>query len=63
VCIGASGKLTAAPTIAQSSGSTRLDDGALALVKAGASKIVPGTEDGKPVDACFDFRIKFQMTR
>ena len=63
VCIGASGKLTAAPTIAQSSGSTRLDDGALALVKAGASKIVPGTEDGKPVDDCFDFRIKFQMTR
>jgi hypothetical protein len=32
-------------------------------VKAGASHIQPGTEDGKPVDSCFDFRIKFQMSR
>jgi len=63
VCIGAGGKLTEPPTIAQSSGSARLDEGALNLVKAGARYITPGTEDGKPIDSCFEFRIKFQMTK
>jgi protein TonB len=61
VCIAASGKLSAAPSIAQSSGSARLDEGALNLAKAG--RYVPGSDDGKPIDACFDFRIKFQMTK
>jgi protein TonB len=61
VCVGANSKLTAAPTIAQSSGSPRLDDGALNLAKAG--RYVAGMDDGKPIDACFDFRIKFQMTK
>ena len=63
VCIGAGGKLTEPPIIAQSSGSARLDEGALNLVKAGARYIQPGTEDGKPIDSCFEFRIKFQMTK
>jgi protein TonB len=61
VCVGANSKLTAAPTIAQSSGSPRLDEGALNLAKAG--RYVAGMDDGKPIDACFDFRIKFQMTK
>jgi protein TonB len=63
VCIGAGGKLTEEPKISGTSGSARLDEGAIALVKAGARYIQPGTEDGKPIDSCFDFRIKFQMTR
>jgi len=63
VCIGANGKLTEDPKISQTSGSTRLDEGALSLVKAGSRYIQPGTEDGKAIDSCFDFRIKFQMTR
>src|SRR6266853_559651 len=63
VCVGANGKLTAPPTITQSSGSARLDEGAVNLAKAGAGHYVAATEDGKPVDACFDFRIKFQMTK
>src|SRR5215475_8977833 len=58
VCVGADGKLSAAPTVAQSSGSARLDEGAVALAKAG--RYIAGTEDGKPVNKCFDFRIKFQ---
>ena len=41
----------------------RLDEGALDLVKAGAKDISPGTEDGKPIDSCFDFRVKFQMSK
>jgi periplasmic protein TonB len=63
VCVGAGGKVTEAPTIATSSGSSRLDQGALDLVKAGSGKFQPGTEDGKVVDMCFDLRIKFQMSR
>src|SRR6266513_462899 len=63
VCIGANGKLSAPPTVTQSSGSARLDEGAVNLAKAGAGHYVAATEDGKPVDGCFDFRIKFQMTK
>jgi TonB family protein len=63
VCVAGKGGLSAAPTIATSSGSPRLDQGALDMVKAGAKSIFPATEDGKPVDSCFDFRIKFQMSK
>ena len=63
VCVGSNGKLTGAPTITQSSGSARLDEGAINLARAGAGHYVAATEDGKPVDGCFDFRIKFQMTK
>jgi periplasmic protein TonB len=62
VCIAARGGLSQPPTISQSV-NPRLDQGALDLVKAGAKYITPGTEDGKPVDSCFDFRIKFQMSK
>jgi len=61
VCVGPNSKLTEPPTIAQSSGSARLDDGALNLAKAG--RYQNGTEDGKPITDCFNFRVKFQMSR
>jgi periplasmic protein TonB len=61
VCVGPDNKLSAVPTIAQSSGSARLDEGAIALAKAG--RYVAGTEEGKAINKCFDFRIKFTMTR
>ena len=60
-CVGANGRLTAAPTLEKTSGSPRLDDGALKLAKAGDGKYKPATEDGKPVDACFTFRVTFQL--
>src|SRR4029077_19183436 len=63
ICITAAGKLAEPPTILQSSGSQRLDEGALNLAKAGARYISPAMEDGKPVDGCVDFRVKFQMTK
>ena len=47
------------PTIAKTSGSARLDEGAIKLAKAGHYN--PGTEDGKPVTACINFSIKFQL--
>ncbi|TLY62305.1 MAG: energy transducer TonB [Gammaproteobacteria bacterium] len=62
-CVGANGKLTEDPTVAQSSGTARLDEGALKLAKAGSGKYVPATEDGKPVNSCFVFRIKFQLQK
>jgi periplasmic protein TonB len=61
VCVGANGRLTGEPTVEKSSGSSRLDEGALRLAKAGSGHYRPGTEDGKPIDSCFPFGIKFQM--
>ena len=58
-CVGPNGKLYEEPSIAKTSGSARLDEGALKLAKAGHYN--PGTEDGKPVNACMNFSIKFQL--
>jgi protein TonB len=58
-CVGPNGRLAEDPTIAKSSGSSRLDEGAIRLAKAG--RYNPGTEDGKPVQACIDFGVKFQL--
>jgi periplasmic protein TonB len=63
VCIEANGKLNGNPSIAQSSGSARLDEGAINLAKAGARWISPAIEDGKPAAGCLDFRVKFQLTK
>lgn len=61
-CIDPKGKLTEDPTIAQSSGSSRLDEAAVKLAKAGNGKYKPATEDGQPVAGCTQFRIKFDLT-
>jgi periplasmic protein TonB len=64
ICLGPDGKMEGgSPSIATSSGSPRLDQGAIELVKAGARYISPATEDGKPVAACQELRIRFQMTK
>jgi periplasmic protein TonB len=59
VCVDASGKLSAAPTISQSSGKPRLDEGATNLAKAG--RYAAAVSDGKPEAGCVDFRVKFQL--
>ena len=61
VCVGPDGKLTEEPSIAKSSGSNRLDGGALKLAKAGSGKYVAATEDGKGIVACATVPIKFQL--
>jgi protein TonB len=61
VCVGTNGKLTEEPSIAQSSGSARLDEGALKLAKAGSGHYKPATEDGQPVNSCFQIGIRFQL--
>ncbi len=61
VCTDTKGKLTEEPTISETSGTPRLDDGALKLAKAASGRYKPATEDGNPINACFSFRIKFQL--
>jgi TonB family protein len=61
VCVNDAGRLTSAPTIAQSSGSARLDAGALKLARAGSGHYQPTTEDGRPVGSCYSFRIRFAL--
>jgi TonB family protein len=61
VCTDDKGRLTAAPTLAQTSGSAGLDEGALKLAKAGSGHYRATTEDGQPVSSCYPFRIKFDF--
>jgi TonB family protein len=61
VCVDAKGRLTSEPTIAQSSGSARLDGGALTLAWAGSGHYRATTEDGRAVSSCFPFRIRFEF--
>jgi protein TonB len=61
VCVGPDGKLTEEPSVAKSSGSARLDGGALRLAKAGSGKFVAATEDGKGVTSCSSLPVKFVL--
>jgi len=60
-CVGPDGKLTEEPSVMKSSGSARLDGGAMRLAKAASGKYTPATEDGKPVAGCVNFIVKFQL--
>ena len=60
-CVGTDGTLTAEPTVAKTSGISRLDDGALRLARAGSGEYMPATEDGRPVSSCFVFRVSFVL--
>jgi TonB family protein len=60
-CVDGNGRLTANPTIVQSTGSSRLDDGALTLAIAGSGHYRATTENGKPVNSCYAFRIRFDL--
>ncbi len=61
VCVDANGRLTSDPTTVQSAGSARLDQGALQLAKAGSGHYRASTEDGRPIDSCYSFRVRFQL--
>jgi TonB family protein len=61
VCVDSNGRLASDPKIEQSSGSARLDQGALDLAKAGSGHYRSTTEDGKPVAYCYPFRIRFEL--
>jgi TonB family protein len=61
VCVDANGRLTSDPTTVQTSGSSRLDEGALQLAKAGSGHYRASTEDGHPVNSCYSFRVRFEL--
>jgi TonB family protein len=61
VCVDTHGRLTSAPLTVQSAGSSRLDEGALQLARAGSGHYRASTEDGRAVDSCYAFRIRFQL--
>lgn len=61
VCVDPLGRLTAEPTVFQSSGTASLDQGALNLARAGSGHYRPTTRNGQPVSACYAFRIRFQL--
>jgi len=63
VCVDEKGRLTAMPTITQSSGTASLDDGAMKLAKAGSGHYRPTTEDGRPVSSCYEYRIGFHVRK
>jgi len=61
-CVGPRGELVQpAPTVAKSSGHSRLDDAAIRLAKSASGKYTPGTEDGKPASTCTTFSVRFQL--
>jgi TonB family protein len=60
-CVDGKGRLISDPTIVQSTGSKRLDEGALRLAKAASGHYRATTEDGTPVDSCFPFLIRFDL--
>ena len=61
VCVDANGKLTAEPKVVQSSGSARLDEGAIKLARAGSGHYRASTENGTPVSSCYGYLIKFNL--
>jgi periplasmic protein TonB len=61
VCVDGTGRLTATPTIEESSGSARLDEGALTLARAGSGHYRPTTEGGGLVSGCYAFRVRFEL--
>jgi TonB family protein len=61
VCVDAKGRLTSDPMTVKGSGSTRLDEGALKLARAGSGHYRAATEDGQPVNSCYPLGIRFQL--
>lgn len=62
-CVDGRGRLTSDPTIIQSSGSERLDQAALKLARAGSGRYRATTEEGRPVNACYPYRIRFDLRK
>jgi TonB family protein len=63
VCVNARGGLTREPAVTSSTGYKRLDEAALKLAKAGSGHYRANSEDGRAIDSCFSFRIRFQLRK
>lgn len=61
VCVDPLGRLAAAPSLAASSGSAHLDEGALTLARAASGHYRPTTDNGRPISDCYALRIRFEL--
>jgi hypothetical protein len=61
VCTDEKGTLTRDPVIAESSGDSRVDSGALKMARSDSGRYMPPTLDGQPQRACFRFAIDFRQ--
>jgi periplasmic protein TonB len=61
VCVDTNGRLTSDPATVQTSGSSRLDQGAMQLARVGSGHYRPTFEDGRPVNSCYSFRVRFEL--
>jgi len=61
VCVDERGKLISQPTIVDTSGSASLDQGGLKLAKDGSGHYRSTTEDGRAVNSCYPFRVRFEL--
>jgi hypothetical protein len=59
VCVDEKGALTQDPLIAESSGDSRVDSGAVKLARSGSGRYRLLAVDGKPEKGCFRFTINF----
>jgi TonB family protein len=60
-CVDGKGRLISQPTIVESTGSKRLDESSVKLAEAGSGHYRATTEDGRPVNSCYPFRIRFEL--
>ena len=60
MCVGANGRMSQEPTVANSSGNTSLDQAALKWSRR--ARWSPGTEDGTPIESCSSFNVRFKLT-
>lgn len=59
-CVTPDGKAAGEPTVTKSSSNGALDEAAVKWTKR--ARFIPGTEDGKPVETCTQFNVRFKLT-
>jgi protein TonB len=60
VCSNPEGRVAGTPTVAKGSGFEKLDEAAVKWAQR--ARFIPGTEDGKPVESCTQFNVRFKLT-
>lgn len=59
-CVGPDGRVTGDPTVTNSSGETSLDEAAVSWARL--ARFTPGAEDGRAIEMCTRFNVRFKLT-
>ena len=59
-CVSPDGRTSGDPTVSKSSGNSSLDEAAIKWAKR--ARWSAGTEDGKAVEMCSQFNVRFKLT-